>query len=143
MDIWHVDNKDRTGLMLMRTEGSNFIVIQDGEYKTVLTGRRYSLIHKIYAELFAMLADQVTLQKASILDSQFKTVNEIYLDLNIQNVVDFSSIRTLDSKGLKIWRTEGYMFVSGDLKNELVKIHDGLEFSLGVSQFGGITGAVE
>lgn len=30
MDIWHVDNKNQTGLMLMRTEGSNFIVIQDG-----------------------------------------------------------------------------------------------------------------
>ena len=97
MDIWHVDNKSWTGLMLMRTEKSNFFVIQDGEYKAVLTGRRYSLMHKIYSELFTILADQITFQKASILDPQFKTANEDYLDfISVLILVpDFQLIRIL------------------------------------------------
>lgn len=138
MDIWHIDNKNWTSLMLMRTEGSNFIVIGDGEYEMILTGGRYSLIHKKLLDAFALLSGQVAFQHANILDPQSKAVNEDYIDLNIKNVIDVSSIGTLNSKGLKIWKMEGYMFVSGDLKNELVKIHNDLEFTLGFSHFGGI-----
>ena len=143
MDVWHVDNKNWTSLMLMRTEESNFMVIQDGEYQPLLTGCRYSLIHKMYTEIFAMLAGQVTFQQASILDPQFKTVNEDYLDLNIHYTIDVSSIGTLCSKGLKVWKMEGYIFVSSGLKNELIKNNNDLQFTLGFSHFGGITEAIE
>lgn len=61
-----------------------------------------------------------------------------HIELNLVNTIDTSSIKLQNSDGLKIWKYEDNVFVSGDLKTELIKIsEDDFEFKLGFSHFAG------
>jgi hypothetical protein len=137
MNIWHIANKELTSLILWRTDNSNFRLTQRGDYNPLLTNSDYTLIDKKYSTAFKHLSDQVTLQDAKIQDLNLKTENDNYTELKIQNSIDPNTINTKDSSGLKIWVYNGNVFVSGDLKTELLKISDiDLDFSLGFSHFG-------
>ena len=100
--VLHVENKHYTSLLLMRTEGSNIIVIKNGEYEKVLTGRRHSLVHNKLLDVFDLLSGQIAFQQANISDPQFKKVNEDYFDLSIKNAIDVASIEIFNSRRLKI-----------------------------------------
>jgi hypothetical protein len=109
----------------------------DGEYHPILTGGIYSVIDNKYKKIFTKLPDQVTIQKIKIIDLQFKTRVKNYIELKIQNKIDVQSIHTENYNGLRVWHYNGQIFVSGDLKNELIRVGgDELEFSKGFSRFG-------
>jgi hypothetical protein len=137
MNIWHLENKNFTRLILLRTDKDNFTVIQAGNFQPLLGNSNYLLIDKKYSDLFTKITDQVTFHEVKISDRNLNIENDIYIELNIANVIDAYSIKLQDSDGLKIWKYEGNIFVSADLKAELYKIsNDDFEFSVGFSHFG-------
>lgn len=138
MNIWNIQSREPTSLILWRTDNSNFRLTQRGDYKPLLTNSDYTLIDKKYFTLFKNLSDQVTLNDAKVFDLNMKTENDNYIELKIHNSLAVYTIDTKESSGLKIWEYDSYVFVSGDLKTELLKVSDkDLDFSLGFSNFGG------
>ena len=137
MNIWHLENKNWTQLILLRTDKCNFRVVQFGDYKPLLGNTHYILIDKKYALIFKGLSKQLTFQEVTIFDYNLKTETDNYIELNIINTIVTSSIKLEDSKGLKIWKYAGNVFVSDDLKTELQKINDDdFVFTIGFSHFG-------
>ena len=137
MNIWNIESREATSLMLWRTEKSNFRLTIRGDYKPLLSNSDYTLIDKKYSTVFKNLSDQVTIHEAKVYDLNMKTENDNYVELKIHNPIDMHTIDTEESSGLKIWVYNGHPFVSGDLKTELLKISIiDLAFSLGFSNFG-------
>lgn len=138
MNIWHMSGKVNSSLLLFRSEKYTFRVIRDGEYTSVISGGNHYVIHNRYQQLFLQLPDQVTVQPVIIRDHQFNTETHDYIELTITNQIEPSAIRETDSRGNKIWKCNGYIFVSGQLKKQLSAIKPGdLEFTLGFSHFAG------
>ena len=137
MDIWHLDNNHSTALLLWRTDKDNFRIMQSGEFKTLLNNPDYILLDNKYAEIFKKLSDQITFQKVKITGNNLDIAKDNYIELNILNSITPISVKTLDGNGLKIWKYEGQIFVSSDLKTELVKIcKNDFRFTIGFSNFG-------
>ncbi|MBO9205427.1 MULTISPECIES: hypothetical protein [Niastella] len=136
-DIWNVTNKNHTSLGLWRSNETTFTVTQDGEYSSLLTGGIYSIVDNRYKKIFRQLPDQVTIQKIKIVDRQFQTRVTNYIELIIKNKIDIHSIHTENYNGPKVWHYNGHIFVSGELKDKLIKVGgDKLEFNQGFSRFG-------
>jgi hypothetical protein len=138
MNIWHIENRNGKSLFLWRTGKNAFRVVKDGLYNPLLINGNYSLISDKYVNILSQLSNQVSIQNVSIFDYQLKTENTQYVELVIVNSITPDSINIENSSGFKIWGFNGNIFVSGDLKNELIKVDDTKElvFSLGFSQFG-------
>ncbi|NII27032.1 hypothetical protein HB364_18220 [Pseudoflavitalea sp. X16] len=138
MDIWHVENMHWAKLILWRTDEDTFRVAQDGEYNPLLTNGNYILVNKKYADIFRQLHGQVAVREVKIVDFEFNTQNNDYVELLIANEIDPDSIKVKDSEWAKIWRCEGYVFVTGSLKEALASISNSeLHFNLGFSHFCG------
>jgi len=137
MNIWNVSNKNHTRLRLWRDDNSTFRVIQDGDYAEILNNGSYILVAKKFAILLEQWPDQVTFKAVKVIDYQFSTESENYIELEIKNLIDPSLVKRLDGQGYKIWKYDSNIFVSEDLKIKLTKISYELFFSLGFSQFGG------
>ncbi len=136
MNIWHVTNREFTSLLLWRTSENSFRIIQDGWYAPVLTNSPYTLIDKMYAELFSQYPDQLIYWPVRIHDYSLKTENKNYVELKIKNSISPSLIAGVDSSGKKMWAYGGYLFVSEDLKNEMIALGDtNLSFEEGFSHF--------
>jgi hypothetical protein len=136
MNIWHLDNKNYTTLQLWRTDKNNYLVIQDGAYKSILTNGNYILVDYKYGNIFSQLSDHVAFHKVTIWDYHLNINTEDYIELNILNDISPASLQTIDSMGLKVWQCNGSIFVSAELKDELMKIAgNDLVFTLGFSYF--------
>ncbi len=137
MDIWHIDNTISTNIILWRTKKNHFRLTQAGEFKALLSNPNYILINKKYSSLFRSLDEQVALESVEIYNSSSTLISTDYLELNIKNEIDTISIKNENSSGDKIWTMNGYVFVSGDLKNKLKHLcENDFEFTLGFSMFG-------
>jgi hypothetical protein len=137
MDIWHLENKDYTRLLLWRIDCNNFRLTIRDEFKPLLTNIDYTLLDKKYTSLLNSLSDQITLNDAKIYDLNLKVEIDNYTELKIHNTINPSSINSIDSNGLKIWSFDGEVFVSGELKESLLKINNfDFVFTLGFSNFG-------
>lgn len=110
---------------------------QVGELRPFLTNANYILLDKKYLSVLKGLSGQVDFENSEISDPNSNLTNGNYVELNIKNKIDPRSIQSLNSAGQKIWRHKEYIFVSGDLKNELTKRWpDDFIFSSGFSLFG-------
>jgi hypothetical protein len=138
MDIWHIDNIIATSIILWRTKKNQFRLTQAGDFKALLSNPNYILINKKYSSLFRSLDEQVTFESAEVYNSSSTLISTDYVELYIKNEIDKSSIKNENSIGDKIWTMNGYVFVSGDLKNKLKQRgEDDFAFTLGFSMFGG------
>lgn len=137
MDIWHLNSAYRTSLSLWRVSEAKFKVVQQGQPLTLLTNSDYILIDKKYKTIFDKLKEQVTTRPVMVIDEVRKLIFDNFIELNILNEIQFQEPDKLDSKGLKIWRfSEGYVFVSTDLKYEFQNMNDQeFEFTVGLSNF--------
>jgi hypothetical protein len=140
MDIWYLDSREGNSIHVYSRRDSNIIqVIRDGVYNPVLgSGSCCSLVDEKYEPIFNQVSnDQVTIRRVIVRDYQFKTEVNNYIELKIVNTVDYKTIQSVDSSGLKVWHYNGSIFVSGELKAELLKVGEQeLEFSKGFSLFG-------
>jgi hypothetical protein len=138
MDIWHIENKNLPTIILWKNDHDNFHVIEKGSAGAILTHHNYSLIDERYASLISKLPTQVSFHKATVLDFVLKREYHNYIALDIVNTIDPENIKNKNSEGLKIWRFGGEVFVSGELKDELLKIGPGdFIFTQGFQFFGG------
>lgn len=135
MDIWCLNNVEHNDLVLWRVDEQNFSVVKTGNYMPFLIHENYFLFNNVYLDIFKKLCSQVSIKKVKLFDPILKKEIGGYHELNVFNSIDVSSIELEDSDGIKIWRFNGNVFVSGELKNELNKVCDNLAFSLGFSYF--------
>lgn len=139
LDIWNVQSLEFNNIHVIRRREPNlFQVIRDGLYNPVLSGQSCSLIDKKYKPVFKKVSkDQLTIEQAIVRDFQFNTEVKKYIELKIVYTVDYKTIHSEDSSGLKIWHYDGSIFVSGELKAKLLRIGEQeLAFSLGFSHWG-------
>jgi hypothetical protein len=138
LDIWNVWSLEFNSIHVIRREPNLFQVIRDGLYTPVLRGQSCSLIDKKYKPVFKRVSkDQVTIEHAIVRDFQFNTEVKKYIELKIVNTIDYKTIHSADSSGLKVWHFNGSIFVSGELKAKLLRIGEQeLAFSLGFSLWG-------
>ena len=125
---------------LWRTAPDVFRVIEDGEYTPLLTNPTYFIVDEKFEPVFSKVKeDQLTMQRITIRDYQYNTEANNFIELKIVNEIEHNAdLKTIDSLGLKVWRFSGYIFVSGDLKEELLKIPGNeLWFSQGFFGFAG------
>lgn len=122
MDIWCLNNVEYNDLVLWRVDEQNFSVVKAGNYMPFLIHENYFLSNNVYLDIFKKLCSQVSIKKVKLFDPILKKEIGGYHELE-------------DSDGIKIWRFNGNVFVSGELKNELNKVCDNLAFSLGFSYF--------
>ena len=139
LDIWNIRSQESNSIHVFRRSESNlFQVIRDGKYNPILGGGSCSLVDKKYEPVFSQVSnDQVTIQQVIVRDFQFNTEVNNYIELKIVNTVDLYTIHSVNSSGLKVWHYDGSIFVSGELKAELLKVgKQELEFSIGFSLWG-------
>jgi len=137
MDIWHIENNPWSSIRLWRNDNDNFQVTETGRFASLLTNPNYILIDKKYSSLISGLPEQLSFHKVKVADLVLKTENDNYIELNIKNTITPQNIQAKNSKGLKIWSFDGEVFVSGEFKNELLKIgQDDFTFSSGFQFFG-------
>jgi hypothetical protein len=124
LNIWCVHVKTLSKINLWRTAPDTFRVIEDGEYTPVLSNQTYFLVDEKFAPVFNKVnEDQLTIQRITIRDHQFNTEARNYIELKIVNKIEHNAdLTAIDSSGLKIWCYADYLFVSGDLKDELSKV---------------------
>ncbi len=138
MDIWHICPEISSNLLLWRTSKKSFRVTQDGDYTQILSGGNYCLIHRMFEVVLLSVSEQVKFSRVVIKDHISGQVVEDYVELEIENEINPSTISILDSTGRKIWKNGRNIFVTGELKEEFVKVSTGqLQFSLGFSFFAG------
>lgn len=138
MNIWHVENRAYTRLILWRDGLNTFRVTQDGIYKPLLTNGNYTLVHKKFRLVFEELHDQVEVKPVTVSDYEFNTHNRNYLELLIKNRIDPYTIKSLTGTGVNVWGFDGSLFVSEAIKDQLQKLDArSLRFSMGFSRFAG------
>lgn len=138
MDIWNVQPQEWTQLILWQVDEETYKVVAPGDLRPLLTNPSYILIDQKYGLVFNALDKQVRCHPVKITDLVIKVEYQNYIRLDIQNTVDPTSILTQNSERLKVWRCNENIFVSGDLKRELMKISaSDFSFSLGFSMFVG------
>ncbi|MBB6240212.1 hypothetical protein HDC90_004877 [Pedobacter sp. AK013] len=135
MDIWFLNIVEHNDLVLWKVNDQNFRVVKKGNYMPFLINENYFLFNNVHLDIFKKLHNQVSIKKVKLFDPILKKEIDIYYELNVFNSIDASSIELENSEGIKIWKFNGYVFVSGELKNELNKACDSLAFSLGFSYF--------
>jgi hypothetical protein len=139
LEIWNVRSQKTNSIHVYPRRDSNiFQVISDGLYNPILGGQSCSLVDKRYEPVFSQVSiDQVIIRQVIVRDFQFNTEVNNYIELKIVNTIDYKTIHNADSSGLKVWHHLGSIFVSGDLKIELLKVgKEELEFSPGFSLWG-------
>lgn len=125
--------------MLWRMSPDSFRLTIRGDFKPLLTNPDYILMDKKYTPLLKTVADQITLHNVIIYDLNRKTEINHYVELKSTQAIDPDIINAVDSKGMKIWAYSGELFVSTELKENLLSISDtDFTFSLGFSHFGGL-----
>jgi hypothetical protein len=140
INIWCIQVRSYSGIGLWRTAPEFFRVIIDGEYTPVLSNPTYFIVDEKFEPVFSKVKqDQLTIQRITIRDHQYNTEANNYIELKIVNELEYNAdLKATDSSGLKVWRYGGYIFVSGDLKEELSKIPGNeLWFSQGFFGFAG------
>jgi hypothetical protein len=137
MDIWHIRSRAGPGIRLWRNDKENFQVTEQGNVSAILTNPNYTIIDQKYSDLLNSLCDHVSFHKIKIFDFVLKSAYDNYIELNIKHTITPGNIRDKNSEGQKIWRFGGEVFVSGELKNELLKIDpDDFAFDMGFQSFG-------
>lgn len=142
-NIWHVNYHDNfehyTKTVLLWPMEANpqwFRVVQQGTYPSILAGFYYTLIHKKYQWVFIGLEKQVTCLSAKIIDYVLKKESDDYIQLKISTILNSTDYDTVDKSGLKIWTTDGHVFVSTELKEKMQAMSDNdLYFNIGFSNF--------
>ncbi|MBS1636352.1 MAG: hypothetical protein JST26_10575 [Bacteroidetes bacterium] len=113
-----------------------FDVVQQGPYKILLTNPHYILIDKSCITLFDGMAEQLDSKPVQIIDRILQTNNDRYVELDLKRSIEPFSIHSMDSRGLKIWKYDESVFVSGELKERFMTLPcTGLKFNLGFSGF--------
>ncbi|MGG9963684.1 hypothetical protein [Ferruginibacter sp. SUN106] len=137
MNIWHIHSKVWPSIRLWRIDNENFQVNEKGIVAAILTNPTYSIIDDKYSHLLSKLSGEVTFHKIKIFDFVLKAEYHNYIELNIENSISPDNIKDKSSAGKKIWKYGGEVFVSGELKDEFLKIsrHD-FKFDPGFSFFG-------
>lgn len=119
------------------SEGS-FRVTEAGTYEPLLTNATYTLIQEKYSSAFTSLNNQVLVTPVKIHNYLTKTESESYCELQVQNHINPDTIKTVVSAGRMLWTHNGELFVSAELKKELLQIDaNEIAFSLGFSMLGG------
>jgi hypothetical protein len=137
MDIWHVENKTWTKLRLWRMDTGDFRVTEAGTYEPFLTNATYTLVDKRYSSVFEQLNNQVIITPVKIHDYLTKTANDGYIELKVLNQISLETIERLENSGRKAWVYNGELFVTSELKNELLQVSEqAITFSQGFSKFG-------
>ena len=121
--IWCMQVRSYSRIGLWRSAPDVFRVIEDGDYTPVLSNQTYFIVDEKFESVFSKVnPDQLTIQRITIRDHQYNTEANNYIELKIVNELDHNAdLRAIDSSGLKVWRFAGYIFVSTDLKEELLK----------------------
>ncbi len=124
-------------IRLWRIDNENFQVTEKGAVAALLTNATYSIIDEKYSHLLSKLSNQVSFTKVKIFDYVLKTEYHNYIELKIELSIEPDNIHTKNSEGQKIWKFGGEVFVTGELKNEFLKISQtDFEFDLGFQFFG-------
>jgi hypothetical protein len=137
MNIWHIENKVLPVIRLWPTDKENFQVTEKGTAGALLTNANYSIIDKKYAPILSQLSNQVSFHEVKIFDFVLKTAYHNYIELKIEHSITPGDIKDKNSEGQKIWQCGGEVFVSGELKDEFLKIStDDFTFTPGFQFFG-------
>jgi hypothetical protein len=124
INIWCLHVRKVHTIGLWRTAPDAFRVIRDGEYAQALSNPTYFIVDEMYEPVFGKVSNnQLTIQRITIRDHQYKMEANNYIELKIVNEIEHNAeLRAMDSSGFKVWSYGGCIFVSGDLKEELSKV---------------------
>lgn len=133
-----VSNNNWTYLNLWKTDENKFRVIQFGEFRTLLRGSDYTLIHKKCLPVFELfLKDELELIPIKIERTKGSKVWDDYYEMKIKKYITPEEIKFIDESGEQVWQYEHHLFVSEEIKNKLEQVpQNELTFSLGFSEFG-------
>lgn len=139
MAIWHVEDRNTSGINLIKTAETTFRVVQFGEFGLLLTGSDYTLIHlKILPAFDTLSIDQLETRSITISRNSTGDTWHDYYELDIKNQLTLEMMKSIDSSGDKVWHYEHTLFVSDSIRNRLKELvpENTLFFSEGFSMFG-------
>lgn len=122
--LFYVSTYDFSKIKFWQLKSGEFKIIENDQLLSIIQADSSYLVNEIIADVFSLVPDdQITLSKPvvtlqNVIDKRFDS----YYELTINHEVTTDNLKTSFEKGQHVWKYNGHIIVSEDIKDHLLPV---------------------